>query len=91
MRLLPGFTKKTLLKYQVKFLFCCPQAYRIMSETRFGPKPIQVGIVQLIGDGAYKAAFPLHEVGVRVIVGQPVRAVVSRAGILFPVNLLENC
>nr|CAB3221917.1 anoctamin-5 [Phallusia mammillata] len=36
-------------------------AYRIMSETRFGPKPIQVGIVQLIGDGAYKAAFPLHE------------------------------
>uniref|UniRef100_H2YZL6 Anoctamin n=1 Tax=Ciona savignyi TaxID=51511 RepID=H2YZL6_CIOSA len=36
-------------------------AYRLMSETRFGTKRIDIGINNLIGEGGYLAAFPLHE------------------------------
>lgn len=55
---------RTLLVNEVfsfKWLFS-RKVFRIMSETKFGPKATSVGITQLVSDGGYSDAFPLHEV-----------------------------
>ncbi|CAK8678217.1 unnamed protein product [Clavelina lepadiformis] len=36
-------------------------AYRIMSETRYGEKRVDIGITALLSDDVYTAAYPLHE------------------------------
>ncbi|XP_078488512.1 anoctamin-5 isoform X3 [Ciona intestinalis] len=36
-------------------------AHRIMSETKYGPKRVNIGINNLISSGVYECAFPLHE------------------------------
>eukprot|EP00117_Sycon_ciliatum_P018130 scpid20162/ scgid2817/ Anoctamin-7; Dresden transmembrane protein of the prostate; IPCA-5; New gene expressed in prostate; Prostate cancer-associated protein 5; Transmembrane protein 16G len=39
----------------------CRMVHQILTETRFGDEPSDIGIEQLVESGSYMAAFPLHE------------------------------
>lgn len=55
--------KDKLLKFHSLTVHVLFQVYEILSRTVYGRKKrAEVGVARLLNEGAYTAAFPLHEV-----------------------------
>ena len=67
-RTIPRRTGKNMLyKSDYLFIYCCKNIYMQVSEiletTAYGKRKMaEVGVSRLLSEGAYSAAFPLHEV-----------------------------